>query len=377
MRIASLIIVAAAAADDQCCKHCDESASLAKYYSVDKLHNKCGECCMKPSQYKLYKVFEPGLTAANGSDTPCRERGFSNYDSTVTHGFGPVKMTLDLYDPAPSTATASFECPKWLGPICTSGCIAAHCAGPLSECIVDTECRARLQGMGKCMQGSNQTTDALYPYDCLVPNNDKVNAFLNCAMEKHPCVNASSTPTPVYPVCRDHEIAGDAAFRVGDLAGQWHKVHSWRLGEPIECQPCQNVTLELEPEYTPEQVQFFSHWVMPDYTGHLFNMSAVSTMAARGGGQPDSKLYNQGLMSGLSFHEPYTVVASQTKEQGEPFVFFYVCGGTLQGNYTTAFVLARKPAVGAATQAQLAAVAKRIGLSWSDFCTVDNSCFSN
>ena len=30
--------------------------------------------------------------------------GFSKYDSTVTHGFGPIKMTLDLYD-LPSNKT--------------------------------------------------------------------------------------------------------------------------------------------------------------------------------------------------------------------------------------------------------------------------------
>eukprot|EP00937_MAST-01D_sp_MAST-1D-sp2_P006071 g6071.t1 len=59
----------------------------------------CGECCMKPSQFNLYHIFEPGLTAANGTNTPCTDIGFPAYDSTVTHGFGPVKMTLDLYKP--------------------------------------------------------------------------------------------------------------------------------------------------------------------------------------------------------------------------------------------------------------------------------------
>ena len=50
---------------------------------------------MKPSSYKLYKIFEPGLTLATDS-TPCGDNKFHTYDSTVTHGFGPVKMTLDL-----------------------------------------------------------------------------------------------------------------------------------------------------------------------------------------------------------------------------------------------------------------------------------------
>lgn len=53
---------------------------------------------MKPSQYKEYKIFEPSLTKAD-TNTPCSDRKFDIYDSTVTHGFGPIKMTLDLYNP--------------------------------------------------------------------------------------------------------------------------------------------------------------------------------------------------------------------------------------------------------------------------------------
>eukprot|EP00936_MAST-01D_sp_MAST-1D-sp1_P002894 g2894.t1 len=271
---------------------------------------------------------------------------------------------------------AAFECPTWLTPICSSECIATHCMAQLGSCILDAACRSRLKNMGTCMK-SNQTVDPLYPYDCLVPNNDKVNDFLGCAMEQHPCVNASSTPAPVYPACRDGVIAGDAEFRLENLEGTWYKVHAWKLGEPIECQPCQNVTFSLDGASNPRQTTFYSHWMMPDFTGAMYNMSAIATMMPRGDDLPQSKLFNTGRMSGLSFHEPYTVVAQQTEEAGElePFIFFYVCGGTLQGNYTTAFVLGRSPTVGAATQQRLAAEAKRIGLSWDDFCTVDNRCF--
>ena len=91
-------LAATAFADQPCCKACDESAGLVKYYSIDKLHNMCGECCMKPSDYPKYHLFEPGLKAANSS-TPCDDMSYPTYDSTVTHGFGPIKMTLDLYKP--------------------------------------------------------------------------------------------------------------------------------------------------------------------------------------------------------------------------------------------------------------------------------------
>ena len=82
---------------EPCCKACSVAGQV-KYFSVDKTHNMCGEACMKPSQYKLYKIFEPGLTLAT-DNTPCADHKFHTYDSTVTHGFGPVKMTLDLYKP--------------------------------------------------------------------------------------------------------------------------------------------------------------------------------------------------------------------------------------------------------------------------------------
>ena len=60
-----------------------------------------------PADHKKYKLFEPGLTKAN-STTPCPELGYPTYDSTVTHGAGPIKMTLDLYDPAnPATADSA------------------------------------------------------------------------------------------------------------------------------------------------------------------------------------------------------------------------------------------------------------------------------
>jgi len=82
--------------DDKCCTAC--VAPHEKYYSIDKVHNMCGECCMDPKDFWKYKIFEPGLTNATDNN-PCAEAKFTDYQSTVTHGFGPVKMTLDLYKP--------------------------------------------------------------------------------------------------------------------------------------------------------------------------------------------------------------------------------------------------------------------------------------
>jgi len=65
---------------------------------------------MNPSKFKLYKVFEKNLTLSN-SNSPCKDLGWPAYDSTVTHGFGPVKMTLDLFDKPSATVQKVANCP--------------------------------------------------------------------------------------------------------------------------------------------------------------------------------------------------------------------------------------------------------------------------
>ena len=56
----------------------------------------------QPSKFHIYKIFEPGLTNATTAH-PCHDHKYSNYSQTVTHGFGPIKMTLDLYKPDEGT----------------------------------------------------------------------------------------------------------------------------------------------------------------------------------------------------------------------------------------------------------------------------------
>merc|ERR1711865_1176834 len=89
------------ASSEPCCQGACKVAGEEKYYSVAKSLSgtkHCGECCMNPKSYNLYHFFEKNLTLAD-NDTPCATTfGYTKYDSTVTHGFGPVKMTLDLYD---------------------------------------------------------------------------------------------------------------------------------------------------------------------------------------------------------------------------------------------------------------------------------------
>ena len=83
-----------------CCDSCQEP--LQKYFSVDTKHGFCGECCMDPKYFWLYKIFEPTLDQDLSTNSPCSDREYTEYQYTPTHGVWPVTMTLDLYGPKSS-----------------------------------------------------------------------------------------------------------------------------------------------------------------------------------------------------------------------------------------------------------------------------------
>lgn len=111
--VGTLALFASVASADVTTEPCcaDECvAPLEKYYSVDTKHNQCGECCMDPADFLKFKIFEPHLTKANGSH-PCEEMHYPDYAETETHGFGNLKMTVDMYQQGKHSAvwTREFE----------------------------------------------------------------------------------------------------------------------------------------------------------------------------------------------------------------------------------------------------------------------------
>lgn len=65
-------------------------------------HGHCGEACIKPTQFRAFKIFESNLTIADGSTgySSCADLGWPKYSETVTHG-DPLKIltvTLDLFN---------------------------------------------------------------------------------------------------------------------------------------------------------------------------------------------------------------------------------------------------------------------------------------
>jgi len=100
-----VMLVAAATAVGPCCKKCE--LPLVKYYSVDLAHGFCGDACMDPKKFSIYKKFEANLTLVDDKYPDCSGQyapdgsHYTDYDSTVTHGdpFGILAVTLDLYAP--------------------------------------------------------------------------------------------------------------------------------------------------------------------------------------------------------------------------------------------------------------------------------------
>jgi len=114
----ALTVAVSASPDAKCCVGACE-APLEKYYSVDHIFNKCGECCMHPKDFWKFKIFELGLTKAVGTNSPCADTkspfksqgNYTKYDKTVTHGTKLLNMTLDMYEPAPEVVFKDSHTP--------------------------------------------------------------------------------------------------------------------------------------------------------------------------------------------------------------------------------------------------------------------------
>ena len=89
------ILVAFVYSEEMCCVTCTD-AKTKKYYSIDWIFNRCGECCIDPDKYNIYHIFEPGLKEAT-VDNPCYEEGYTVYEKTETHGAMGITVTLDKY----------------------------------------------------------------------------------------------------------------------------------------------------------------------------------------------------------------------------------------------------------------------------------------
>ena len=89
------LLFSVVASEEMCCVECTVEGEI-KYYSIDSLFDRCGECCLNPDKYWIYHIFEPGLTEAK-VDHPCEESGYSEYETTETHGAMGITITLDKY----------------------------------------------------------------------------------------------------------------------------------------------------------------------------------------------------------------------------------------------------------------------------------------
>ena len=76
-----------------CCVVCN--APKEKYYSI--VDNLCGETCIVPATYPLWKFFEPNLKPSSVLRGPCNSSGYKYYVKTKVDSFGPITYTVDYY----------------------------------------------------------------------------------------------------------------------------------------------------------------------------------------------------------------------------------------------------------------------------------------
>jgi len=119
----------------QCCESCTKEGDV-KYYSIDTTKNMCGECCLNPKYFWLYKVFEWGLTKAENNN-PCQSHSFNTFKETVTHGAFGITMTLDLYLPDKKVALKDPCCTTCTKPNETKYYSIDRTKGLCGECCID------------------------------------------------------------------------------------------------------------------------------------------------------------------------------------------------------------------------------------------------
>lgn len=101
----ALCLLPAIASTAPCCTTCGEG--FVKAYSIDGRHDLCGESCVHPSFFWVYRALEPNLTIAR-SPTPCDGAGFPAYLRTVRHGGLLLAAEVDLYARERSFWSAPF-----------------------------------------------------------------------------------------------------------------------------------------------------------------------------------------------------------------------------------------------------------------------------
>ena len=77
-----------------CCTACQ--APTVQYWSLDTVANHCGYSCIRPSAYKIYKIFEKNLERVE-KPNPCEKLGYTEFFEHARHGVWPLLADVDIY----------------------------------------------------------------------------------------------------------------------------------------------------------------------------------------------------------------------------------------------------------------------------------------
>ena len=91
--IVCVLLFSSVVSIEKCCVECTKEEEI-KYYYINTIFDRCGEFCMIPDKFWL--IYQSGIEEAE-VDNPCEEKGYTEYERTVTNAEAGMTLTMDKY----------------------------------------------------------------------------------------------------------------------------------------------------------------------------------------------------------------------------------------------------------------------------------------
>jgi len=282
----------------------------------------------------------------------------------------PVAAENELATLAGSKSTSELVKPQ---------CFAESCKQQTEACAESRDCMKGLTCSAKCMGDSQCTLGCFARY-----GNKVLDDVLQCTIEDAGCIKIAimepggdsplEAPLPPKPL-----IAATPA----SMQGRWYKVMGWNSN--YDCFECQrNSFSKPSAQVVSSDIGSQSVDVEVEYSLPRMRVGQAPTTAKQVLHEklefdttPGSRrtAHTEGRMFGLTFWENWYLIGENQRSEPQ-FKFVYYTGKTLQNRYDGAFVYARKPELPRESLPHIYRIAREAGFEPTDFCAIDNKCFS-
>jgi len=215
-------------------------------------------------------------------------------------------------------------------------------------------------------------------------DNQQLEDVLQCTVEDKGCIQiAIMTPGPDSPTEAPLPPRPLVPATPASLQGRWYKVMGWN--SKYDCFDCQRnsfskpaaavVSTDIGPKTMEVEVEFRMPREREGEAPSTFRQTLHEKLQFDSTPGSHRTAHTEGRMFGLTFWENWYLIGENSKQEPQ-FKFVYYTGKTLQNKYEGAFVYARKPELPAAALPHIYKIAREAGMEPTNFCAVDNKCFS-